>query len=118
MIIDFIKFSNDATEPTKVTPDSAGFDLYSTENILVGPSSVRIINTCIGFKIPCGYFKIRYASSGFAVKFTDVGGGIVDADYSGPVCVIFFNFSNNITEIEKGSSFTQIVFQKCVHVQG
>ena len=51
MIIDFVKFSNDAIEPAKGTPDSAGFDLYSTENILVAPSSVRIINTCIGFKI-------------------------------------------------------------------
>ena len=56
MIIDFLKFFNDAIEPTKSTPDSAGFDLYSTENILIAPSSVRIINTCIGFKIPRGYF--------------------------------------------------------------
>ena len=115
MMIDFIKFANDAIEPTKGTPDSAGFDLYSTENILVAPSRVRIINTCIGFKIPCGYLGKLYARSGFAVKFTDVFGGIVDADYRGPVCVIFFNFSNNIIEIEKGSRFVQIVFQKCAH---
>ena len=68
-MIDFIKFANDAIEPTKGTPDSAGFDLYSNENILVAPSSVRIINTSIGFKIPCGYFGKNYARSGFAVKF-------------------------------------------------
>ena len=54
-----------------------------------------------------------YACSGFAVKFTDVDGGIVDADYRGPACVIIFNFSDNIIEIEKGSRFAQIVFQKC-----
>ena len=113
-MIDFIKFANDAIEPTKGTTDSTGFDRYSTENILAAPSRVRIINTCIGFNIPRGYLGKIYARSGFAVKFTDAGGGIVDADYRGPVCVIFFNFSNNIIEIEKGSHSAQIVFQKCV----
>ena len=107
MIIDFAKFSNDAIEPTKGNPDSAGFDLYSTENILVAPSSV----------IPSGYFRKNYARSGFAVKFTDVGGGIVDADSRVSVYVILFNFSKNIIETEKGSRFAQIVFQKCAHAR-
>ena len=110
MIIDFLKFSNDAVEPTKGTPDSSGFDLYSTDNILVSPSSVRIINTCIGFMIPCGG-KI-YAHSSFAVKLTDTSAGVIDSDYRGPVFVLFFNFSNKIIEIE-GSPFPQIAFQKC-----
>ena len=113
MIIDFSKFSNDAIKPTKGTPDSAGFDLYSTENILVAPSSVRIINTCIGFKIPRGYVGKIYARSSFVVKFTDVSAGVIDSNNRGPVCVLFFNFSNNIIEIEKGSRFAQIAFQKC-----
>ena len=80
---------------------------------MVAPSSVRIINTCIGFKIPYGSFKKIYARSSFAVKFTHVGAGVVDATYRGPVCILFFNFSINIIEIEKGSRFEQIVFQKC-----
>ena len=113
MIIDFSKFSNDAIKPTKHTPDSAGFDLYSTENILVAPSSVRIINTCIGFKTPRGYLGKIYARSSFAVRFIDVNAGVTDSEYRGPVCLLFFNFSNNNIEIEKGSCFVQIVFQKC-----
>ena len=80
MIIDFVKFSNDAIEPTKSTPDSAGFDLYSAENILVAPSIVKIINTCIGSKISRAYFGKIYARSSFAVKFTDVGAGTNEAD--------------------------------------
>ena len=113
MIIDFVKFSDDAIEPTKGTPNSVGFDICCTENILVAPSSVRIINTCIGFKISRGYFRKIYARSSFALKFTDEGAGVIDADYRGPVCVLFFNFSSIVIEIEKGSRFTQIVFQKC-----
>ena len=111
MIIDFLKFSNDAIEPTKCTPDSAGFDFYSTENILVAPS--RIINTCIGLTIPRGNFRKIYARSSFAVKFTHVSAGVIDSAHRGPVCVLFFNFSNNIIEIEKGLPFAQILFQKC-----
>ena len=94
-------------------PDSAGFDIYCTEDILVAPSSVRIINTCMGFKIPRSYFSKIYARSSFALKFTDVGVGIIDADCRGPVCVLFFNFLNSIIETEKGSCLAQIKFQKC-----
>ena len=32
--------------------DTAGFDLDSTEEVLVAPSNVRIVPTDIGFKIP------------------------------------------------------------------
>ena len=88
MIIDFVKFSNDAIEPAKGTPDSAGFDLYSAENILVAPSSVRIINTCIGFKILRGYFGNIFARSSFALKFTYVGAGVIDL-YRTCLCIVF-----------------------------
>ena len=54
-----------------------------------------------------------YVRSSFAVKFTDVSAGVIDSDYRGPVCVLSFNFSNNIIEIEKGSRFAEILFQKC-----
>ena len=110
-MIDFLKFSNDAIELTKCTPGSAGFDLNSTENILVAPS--RIINTCIGFTIPRDNFRKIHARSSFAVKFTHVSAGVINSDHRGPVCVLFFNFSNNIIETEKDLPFAQIVFQKC-----
>ena len=41
-----------------------------------------------------------------------MGGGGIDADYSGPVSVIFFNFSDRFVHIEKGDRFCQIIFQK------
>ena len=113
MTIDFVNFSNDATEPIKGTSNSVDFDLYCTENSLVAPSSVRIINTCIGFKISCGYFRKVYARSSFALKFTEVGAGLIDADYRGHLWALLVNFSNSIIEIEKGSHFNQILFQKC-----
>ena len=52
MKIDFVKFSNLAITPTKGTKDSAGFDLYSVENVSISSNSIKLIKTDIGFKIP------------------------------------------------------------------
>ena len=98
--------------PTQVTKDSAGFDLYPVEDVLVSPNSTKIIRTDIGFKIPRGYFGKIYSRSSFALRFTEIGGRVINADYRRPVSVIFFNFSNRLIEIEKGNRFAQIVFQK------
>ena len=57
--------------------------------------------------------KLLYVRSNFAVKFTDVSAGVIDSDYRGHICVLSFNFSNNIIEIEKSSRFAEIEFQKC-----
>ena len=46
------------------------------------------------------------------MQFTDVGGGVIDSDYRGPVSVVFFNFSSRYFEAKKGQGFPQIIFQK------
>ena len=105
MKTDFARFSSATIAPTQGTKDSAGFDIYSVEDVLV-------IRTDIGFKIPRGYFGKICTRSSFALKFTGVRGGVINADYRGPVSVIVFNFSNRHIEIKKGSRFAPIVFQK------
>ena len=52
MKIEFSRFSSSAITPAQGTKDSAGFDLYSVENVIVPANSMRIIKTDIGFKIP------------------------------------------------------------------
>ena len=56
MKIDFVRFSSAAIVPTQGTKDSAGFDLYSAEDVLISPNSTKIIRTNIGFKISRGLF--------------------------------------------------------------
>ena len=41
-----------------------------------------------------------------------VGGCVIDADYKGPVAVIFFNFFEKSVDIGKGDRFCQIFFHK------
>ena len=89
-----------------------GFDLYSVEDVSVLKNSIKLIKTDIGFKIPRGYFGKIYTRPSLAVRCTEIGRGIIDADYRGPIIVPFFDFSDNVVEVGKGERFCQIVFQK------
>ena len=50
---------------------------------------MKIIRTGISFKIPRGYFGKIYERSSLAVRCTEVGGGVIDADYRGFVAANF-----------------------------
>ena len=73
---------------------------------------MKIIRTGISFKIPRGYFGKIYARSSLAVRCTEVGGGVIDADYRGFVAVFFLNFSEKSVDIGKADRFCQVVFHK------
>ena len=112
MKIEFLRFGSSAITPIQGTKDSAGFDLYFVENVIVPANSMKINKTDIGFKIPRGYFGNIYARSSLAIRCTELSGGVMDFDYRGPVSVIFFNVSNKSIETEKGNRFCQIDFHK------
>ena len=105
MRIDFLKFSHDTICATKELPDAAGYNLYSVENAVVPPSSIRAISNNIGFKIRQGYFGKIHTRSKFATQFANVGGGVIDYNYRDPVVVLFFNFSNIHFEVRKVQKF-------------
>ena len=90
MRIDFVRFTKNVICPTKGSADTADFDFYSIEEVLVPPSNVRTVPTDIGLKIPKGYFGKIHLRSSFAMQFTDFGGGVIDSDYRGHVAVVFF----------------------------
>ena len=45
-------------------------------------------------------------------KFIDVGAGVVDADYRGPVGVVLFNFGEEDFVVEQGDRVAQLVLEK------
>ena len=82
------------------------------EDVLVSSNSAKLIRTDIRSKISLCYFGKIHPRSSFKLRFTGVGGGVIDSDCRGPVGVIFFNFSNKFIHIGKGERLAQIVFQK------
>lgn len=53
--------------------------------------------------------------SGLAWKHSiDVGAGVIDADYRGPVRVILFNHSDVDFEVKAGDRISQLIIEKII----
>ena len=86
------KLSPDAQIPSRATPGSVGYDLYSTSDYMIPPSSRSVISTGIAIKLPPNTYGRIAPRSGLAVKNgLTVGAGVIDRDYTGEIKVILFN---------------------------
>ena len=74
----FMKLSEKAKTPTKGTPFSAGFDLYSAENITISPWEHKLIKTDIQIKLPPGSYGHILPRSGLALDhWIGINGGVI-----------------------------------------
>lgn len=109
------KLSADATLPTRGSPLAAGYDLYSAKDTVVPAKGRAIVPTDLSIAVPMGTYGRVAPRSGLAVKhFIDVGAGVVDADYRGPLGVVLFNFAEQDFAIKKGDRIAQLVLEKIV----
>lgn len=105
-------YSNDSEneDPEYSYKSDSGFDLRSSEEMVIKPKEVELVNTGLSFDIPRG-FEIQVRSrSGLASKknlFVLNSPGTVDQGYIGEVKVILANFSNKEVIIEKGDRIAQ-----------
>eukprot|EP00534_Pseudo-nitzschia_fraudulenta_P003068 CAMPEP_0201129538 /NCGR_PEP_ID=MMETSP0850-20130426/37267_1 /ASSEMBLY_ACC=CAM_ASM_000622 /TAXON_ID=183588 /ORGANISM="Pseudo-nitzschia fraudulenta, Strain WWA7" /LENGTH=173 /DNA_ID=CAMNT_0047399039 /DNA_START=147 /DNA_END=668 /DNA_ORIENTATION=+ len=108
------KLSEDATIPTKGSPLSAGFDLSASKPSTIPPGGRGIVATDISIACPEGTYARIAPRSGLAIKKgIDVGAGVVDADYRGPVGVILFNLDPETPfEVKKGDRIAQLILEK------
>ena len=102
--------------PLKSYADSAGFDLYADETVLVLPKEQSWVNIGVCMQIPLGYCGIIYSRSGLASKGITVCNGVVNPGFSGEVKVLLFNLSCKEYIVEKGTRFAQIIFHKTANV--
>ena len=107
------KTSEDATVPTKAHDSDAGWDLYSSEETIIGKGERQLVKTQICLEIPDDYVGLIWPRSGLAVKQgVDVFAGVVDSGYRGEVGVCLFNSSDKDFHIRKGDRIAQILFQE------
>ena len=114
-IIKFAKLSENATIPTRNTPESIGLDLYSAYEYDVPSHERCLVKTDIQLEIPTGcYGRIAPTSTLAYQDFIDIGAGVVDPDYRGNIGVLVFNFGKKPFKIEKGKRIAQIIFERAV----
>lgn len=100
-----------ATEPSRATDGSAGFDLYATDNHHVWPGAQVKIPTGVSFAIPGDHAGFIWPRSGMAVKYGfDILAGLIDSDFLGEVMVAAINHGDKPIEIRRGDRIAQIVF--------
>ena len=108
------KLSEHALIPTRASPGSVGYDLYSIEDMHILPYQRGIVCTGIAATIPMGVYGRIAPRSGLAVKHgVQTGAGVIDPDYTGELKVILFNHGSEKFEIKKGDRIAQLILEKC-----
>ena len=105
-----VEITSTSNEPTKGTPDSAAYDLTAGTTAVVPAHGISIVPLNLRIAIPPGYFLLLLSRSGLATKGLVALGGVIDADYRGPVCAILANSTDQDFVVKKGQRCVQGIF--------
>ncbi|KAH7567282.1 hypothetical protein ACOSP7_010908 [Xanthoceras sorbifolium] len=107
------KLSEKAVLPSRGSPLAAGYDLSSATETKVPARGKALVPTDLSIAIPVGTYARVAPRSGLAWKHSiDVGAGVIDADYRGPVGVILLNHSDVDFEVKVGDRIAQLVIER------
>lgn len=107
------KLSDFASIPTKGSKLAAGYDLYSAYDYVIQAKGKEMVKTDLQIALPDGCYGRVAPRSGLAWKNSiDVGAGVIDQDYRGPLNVILFNFGDQDFQIKRGDRVAQLICEK------
>ena len=107
------KLSLNAVIPSRGSIFAAGVDLSSSRDCVVPARGKALVPTDLSIAIPSGTYARIAPRSGLAWKNSiDVGAGVVDFDYRGPVGVILFNHCDVEFNIKVGDRIAQLILEK------
>jgi dUTP pyrophosphatase len=110
--------SSSAHLPTKGSSGSAGYDVYASHACIVLSRNRNCIPLDIAIRVPKGTYGRIAPRSGLAWKNgIDVGAGVIDRDYGGPVGVILFNHGDSDFVVSKGDRIAQLIIEKIENSQ-
>ena len=118
MDLGYKKLSSEAIDPKYNYEGDSGFDLYSTEEIVVEPFGRALVPTGLAFDIKDGYEIQVRSKSGLAINqglFVLNSPGTIDNGYLGEVKVIIFNTNKDPFTIKKGMKVAQAVLSPVVN---
>src|SRR5579862_5538230 len=109
-----VRATKNAIIPTCATEGSAGYDLYSVENIVI-PAGART-KVSIGWRIsiPSTYYlEIKPRSSLALLESIDAVAGVIDSDYRGIVHVVIANNGKDGYTVSEGQKIAQMIIRRC-----
>lgn len=117
MPLRFSSSNDNSVDPEYAYPTDSGFDLYSTEDLIIESFGRALVPTGLHFDIPDGYEIQVRSKSGLALKqglMVLNSPGTVDQGYTGEIKVILFNTTKNDITINKGQKIAQAVVSPVV----
>ena len=119
LVLGYTKLHDDAVEPKYNYESDSGFDLHSTEEIVIPPFGRVLVSTGISLDIQDGFEVQVRSKSGLAINQGLMclnSPGTVDNGYTGEVKAIIFNTNKEPFTITKGMKVAQAVL--CPVVNG
>ncbi len=108
--------SDKAKVPYKAYKKSAGFDLYSAENVTIKPHQRQLILTDIAVELPRQTYGRIAARSGLSYfSSIDVGAGVIDEDFQGNIGVLLINNGNKPFQVNVHDRIAQLIVEKICH---
>jgi dUTP pyrophosphatase len=100
--------------PRKFSENAAGFDLFSAEEFTVKTGERHLFPTGVKIvKFPQGCYGRVVGRSSLALKSgIQIGGGVIDPDYSGEIFVLLFNCGQQAFQVKVGDRIAQLIFEK------
>lgn len=91
-------------------PGDVGYDVFTPEDVRIGPLNREVIGLKMSIELPKGYFAIVQGKSGLAANngLTTIG-NIIDNSYRGEIHVILLNLSWTYVMIPAGSKIAQLL---------
>ena len=109
------RLSENAILPTRGSSFAAGLDLSSAVNQTIPAGQRALVATDLSIACPPGTYARVAPRSGLAYKHgIDVGAGVIDADYRGPLGVILFNFGDSDFVVKQGDRIAQLILEQII----
>jgi dUTP pyrophosphatase len=112
-VLRYVNLTGNALPPSRESSRATGLDLRSAHVVLIPASGNGLITTDLAIQLPSGCYGRIAPRSALALQHNiDVGGGVIDEDYRGNLCVILFNHSDRPFQIHKGDRVAQLICEK------
>lgn len=112
------KLLNAADQLRQATPESAGYDLKSDDDIIIWPFQCKLVPTALHLALPANSAGLVLSRSGLGTKkrlTVAQGVGLIDPDYRGLVYVPLANHGLLPRRVKRGERIAQLLILPAVH---
>lgn len=110
--VNFRRLDRELPTPGHAHDGDGGVDLYSAQDLILGPGESASVPTGVAVQIPPGHAGLVTPRSGLAARH-GIGilnaPGLVDAGYRGEIRVVVINHGTEKFEIQRGDRVAQLV---------